>query len=138
VDLAKVKALITLHEGLKAFPYVDTVGKITIGVGHNLTDKGLSAKQIDFILGDDIVDTLVFLASHCPWFAALDEVRQRAIIDLTFDIQGKLLGFKNMITALEGSEWNVASTELLNSTFARQTGKRATDLAHMILTGTDL
>lgn len=137
MDLDKAKALITLHEGNKAFPYTDTVGKVTIGVGHNLTDKGLTAKQIDDILGDDINDTLVFLSAHCPWFAPLDDVRQRAILDMAFNLQGRLLGFHNMIAAIEAKDWVRASSEILNSTFATQTGQRAKDDAYMILSGQD-
>jgi lysozyme len=137
MDLPKIKLLLTRHEGFKPKPYTDTVGKITIGVGHNLTDKGLTAKQIDGILEDDINDTLTFLQDHCPWFAPLDDVRQRAIIDLTFDIEGKLLDFKNMIAAIEARDWVRAGSELLNSTFASETGQRAKDLAYMIQSGQD-
>ena len=39
---ALVKPLTKINEGLRSKPYVDTVGKVTIGVGRNLTDRGLS------------------------------------------------------------------------------------------------
>ena len=35
-------ALIEHHEGRRAFPYYDSVGKISIGIGRNLADRGLS------------------------------------------------------------------------------------------------
>ena len=33
-------------EGIRQFPYEDSVGKITIGVGRNLEDVGLSQEEI--------------------------------------------------------------------------------------------
>ena len=32
-------ALIKHHEGRRAFPYYDSVGKISIGIGRNLADR---------------------------------------------------------------------------------------------------
>lgn len=126
-----------LHEGLRLKPYTDTVGKLTIGIGHNLTDKGLTQAQCVSILRDDLADTTSFLNSHCPWYANLDPIRQKAILDLTFNLMGKLLDFHNMIAAIQAQDWNRAADELLNSTFAHQTGVRAQHLAQMLRTGQD-
>jgi len=49
----KMKSLeeqLKLHEGIKLYPYKDTKGKWTIGVGRNLTDVGISARELLFIL----------------------------------------------------------------------------------------
>jgi GH24 family phage-related lysozyme (muramidase) len=35
-------ALIEHHEGRRAFPWYDSAGKISIGIGRNLSDRGLS------------------------------------------------------------------------------------------------
>ena len=137
-DLRSLKKLLERHEGNRKFPYVDTVGKITIGVGHNLTDLGLTPTQISGILDDDIQNTLAFLDKNCPWFKDLDVVRQKAIADMTFNLMGTLLEFKEMIAALKVKDWNTAADELLDSTFAHQTGQRAKNLAYMIRTGQDL
>ena len=64
------------HEGRRARPYMDSVGKITIGVGRNLSDKGLSQAEIDALLEHDLDDVLIDLETFA-WFAALDGVRQR-------------------------------------------------------------
>lgn len=137
MNLTKLTAQLIKHEGLRTTLYIDTVGKATIGVGHNLTDKGLTTSQVMMILSSDISDTVNLLTNHFPWFIKLDDVRQRAIADLTFDVMGKILEFKHMLAAIEKSDWPTASNELLNSAFAKETGKRAADLAHMLLTGTD-
>lgn len=137
MDTKKLATQLIVHEGLRTKPYTDTVGKLTIGVGHNLTDNGLTATQCLAICEDDIKDTLKFLESHCPWFSPLDDVRQRAIANMTFNLMGKILQFKGMIAAIEAKDWNSAADHLLDSLFARQTGKRAKDLAQMIRTGQD-
>lgn len=138
MDLTKLSNQLIKHEGLKQFPYRDTVGKLTIGVGHNLDDKGLTQTQIRSILMDDLTDTVNFLNFKLPWLKDLDDVRQRAIANMTFDLMGKILEFKHMLAALQARDWVTASDELLNSTFAKQTGQRARDLAKMLLTGQDI
>jgi lysozyme len=134
----KLITLLVKHEGLRLFPYKDTAGYLTIGVGHNLTANGLTHEQVMNILEDDINSTLTFLDKGVPWWRTLDEVRQRVMIDLAFNLMGTLLTFKRMLTALQSHAWNVAADELLDSQFATQTGQRAQDLAHMLRTGEDL
>lgn len=135
MDLQKLQAMLIRHEGLKKFPYVDTTGNLTIGVGHNLTAKGLTDGQIRIILTDDITDAINFLNSHLPWVVFLDDVRQRVLADMAFNLMGKVLDFKNMLAAIQAKDWNRAADELLNSAFAHQTGQRAKDLSYMIRTG---
>ena len=135
MNFDKLRSRLIRSEGLRQFPYVDTVGKTTIGVGHNLTDKGLTSQQIMGILDNDIKDTLAFLDSRLSWWTQLDDVRQVALADLTFNLMNKLLGFKRMLAALQAKDWNTAADELLNSKFAIQTGQRSRDLAAMFRTG---
>ena len=49
-DTLALHALLEGHEGRRAFPYRDSVGKLTIGVGRNLSDRGLSEGEIDQLL----------------------------------------------------------------------------------------
>jgi lysozyme len=46
--------LIEHHEGHRAFAYYDIVGKLTIGVGRNLTDRGLSDDEINLLFINDM------------------------------------------------------------------------------------
>jgi lysozyme len=145
MDLGKLQDLLIKHEGMKAHAYKDSRGILTIGVGHNLEakpipydySKGLTDSQIRSILSDDLTTTVNFLNSHLPWFVNLDDVRQRALADMTFNLMSKVLGFKKMLAALQAKDWNEASNQLLNSDFATQTGVRARDLASMFRTGND-
>lgn len=137
MDTAKLKTQLIKHEGLKLQVYTDTMGIPTIGVGRNLRDKGLSAVEAMYLLDGDITDTIDWLTKNCSWWKDLDDVRQRAVADLAFNLRGKLLQFKNMIAAIQAKDWSKAFAELLNSDFAHQTGQRAKDLAAQLLTGKD-
>lgn len=128
---------LVIHEGLRLKPYTDTVGKLTVGIGHNLTDNGLTKDQCFMICHDDIDNVVVFLDSKCSWWRDLDDVRQRAVANMTFNLMYKLLEFKGMIAALKVKDWNTAADHLVNSGFGHQTGQRAQDLAKMIRTGQD-
>ena len=43
-------AMLERYEGVRLKPYVDTEGKIPIGVGRNLTDGGISSAESDGML----------------------------------------------------------------------------------------
>ncbi len=44
--LSIAQMLVRTHEGVTVYPYEDTVGKITIGVGRNLSDRGLRLTRL--------------------------------------------------------------------------------------------
>lgn len=120
------------HEGLRALPYQDSLGVWTVGVGHNMTVP-LTHRAIMTILQDDI-DAAVNDCLHAfPWFAALDEIRQAAIVNMRFNMGlSKLKGFKRFLAAMEMEQYDEAAREMLNSLWAKQVGSRAVELAAMI------
>lgn len=124
----KLKRSLVKHEGYQKFPYVDSVGKTTIGCGYNLTDRGMPDDWIIKQLQDDI--TFFYSAlSEYSWFAQLNDDRKIILIDMAFQGLKKFLGFKKMISALEKSDFKSASHEMLNSKWAAQVKNRASDLA---------
>ena len=127
---------ISRDEGRRSKPYTDTVGKLTVGVGRNLTDVGLSEDEIDYLLANDIKRAQDGLSSY-PWYTALDPIRQAAITNLAFNlgIHG-LLGFPHFLSAVAKQDWVTAASELANSVWARQVGARATRIEQQILSGT--
>jgi len=145
MDLFKLKKQLSLHEGVRLQKYLDSRGYWTIGVGHNLNAKplnfdisnGITMDQAMSILDTDLMVTIAFLTKNCPWWLTFDDVRQRAITDLTFNIMGKLLDFHHMIDAITKQDWHRAHDELMNSDFAHEVGQRAVDLSLQLLTGHD-
>lgn len=133
----QLKAQLVAHEGLRLKPYRCTAGRLTIGCGRNLEDRGLTAAEAMFLLQNDIAEIDLALARALPWFDRLDVVRRRALIDLGFMGVGKLLRFTRMLAALERGDWVEAKRECLDSKWARDVGPtRSQTIAEMLHTGT--
>jgi lysozyme len=122
-------------EGVRYKPYTDTVGKLTIGVGRNLTDVGLSDAEVEFLLSSDVARVIEQL-SPLAWYVALDPVRQGAVENLAFNLGiNGLLHFPHFLAALAAKDWQAAAHELQTSKWAEQVGQRAVRLEQQILSG---
>jgi lysozyme len=132
-----VKLELMRDEGVKLTVYKDSLGIETIGVGRNLRAKGITHDEAQFLLENDldecIADCLTF-----PWFADLDPVRQRVIVNMRFNLgPSKLRAFKNTLGYVQRGEYLLAAEGMLASRWARQVGARAIRLAKMMETGRD-
>ena len=132
-----LRALLEAHEGRRAFPYPDTAGKLTIGVGRNLTDRGLSEDEIDLLLANDIA----IAAEACaeifgPGFTGFAAPRRHALMSMAFNMGApRLAGFRRMRAAIGVSDWDAAAAEALDSRWAAQTGRRAPEIASLLRGG---
>lgn len=125
-----LKADLRRDEAVRLKPYSDTKGKLTIGVGRNLTDRGITEAECDAMLEHDIDVVAHELAIALPWAAGLSEPRQRALANMAFNMGVPTLrDFKNMLAALEAGDWDKASAEALASRWAGQVGERAKRIA---------
>ena len=116
---------------------MDTVGKITIGCGRNLSDVGLSDDEVFVLLNNDIDEALRDLSTF-PWFAALDPIRQRVLCDLRFNLgPSRLRGFKAMLRYMSEADHHAASRALQQSLWFTQVGTRGPRLVEMLRTGND-
>lgn len=134
-DRSVLMAELTRDEGRRLKPYVDTVGKTTIGVGRNLTDVGISDAECDTLLSNDIDRTVAWLDRNLPWWRQLDPVRQRVVVNMAFNMQGGLLTFTNTLAAMKRGDYAAAADGMLASKWAGQVGARATRLAAMMRSG---
>jgi len=136
MDLATLKSELTRDEGRKPRIYKDTVGKVTGGVGRNLTDVPFSDDEIDLMLGNDIGKVCKQLDARLPWWRTLSEARQRVLANMAFNmgIDG-LLGFKNTLALIQGGNYAEAAAAMLQSKWAGQVGDRAKRLAEMMRVG---
>jgi len=132
-------SLLIRHEGWEDKPYVDTVGKITIGVGRNLTDNGLSHKEILFLLENDVKRTEHELKQNFAWYKTLGRPRQMVVISMVFNVGlPRFHSFINMIKALENQDFVKAAEEMLDSKWAKQVGHRSLELANMMESGNNI
>ena len=136
MNLTALQAELVRDEGIRYRPYRDTVGKLTIGCGHNLDDVPLTYRSVMQILEDDIMAVMGQLNSHIPWWASLSDVRQRVLANMAFNLGiNGLLAFKQMLMAAQDHDYERAAKEMLDSKWAKQVGTRATRLAQMMRTG---
>lgn len=146
MNIERLKAELTLEEGDRLTAYRDSVGILTVGIGHNCIARpvdGVSApgdritpeKEQELFLAD-VDDAIRQLDEHLPWWAQLDDVRQNVLLDMCFNMGIKtLLTFHNTLASVEGGEYEAAAKGMLASKWAKQVGKRADRLAAMMTTG---
>lgn len=129
-------AQLLVDEGLRLKPYRDTVGKLTIGVGHNLDDVGITQDEAMYLLANDVRRTYGELLEALPWVTKLDDARQNVLTNMAFNLGIKgLLGFKHALACMQREAWHDAADAMLQSKWARQVGARAVRLATVMRTG---
>jgi lysozyme len=144
LDLA---AQLDRDEAIRLFPYDDATGvtlspgmtlkgNITIGTGRNLTGNGISDAERILLRTNDINAATAAVHNALPWTVGLDLVRYSVLLNLAFN-EGvrKLLGFKNMLAALQVGNYKVAAAQLLNSVLAEEEPARAHRLSIQLETG---
>lgn len=146
-----------LHEGLRLDVYKDTLGIPTVGIGRNLRDRGITSQEMNklgftseldiwefgltreqamYLARNDIEAVEKEVMQNHPCIEALDEVRQRVIIDMAFNLGvPRLLLFKNMWAAIHDKDYNKAADEMLDSKWATQVGQRAIRLSNAMRSG---
>ncbi len=124
------------HEGMRLSPYRDSVGKLTIGYGRNLDDKGIRLSEANLMLDNDINECIIQLKKNLPCFNNLDIPRQAVLINMCFNmgISG-LLEFYNTLEAIEEGRYEEAAYHMLQSKWAKQVKNRAKELAEQMKTG---
>jgi lysozyme len=125
------------HEGLRRYPYIDTVGKLSIGYGRNLDDTGITTDEAEYLLSGDIDRAIRGLVGHFPnWFPALDPVRQAVLINMAFNLGVVgVSGFHDTLAAVAAGRYGAAADAMLASRWAGQVGQRAVELAAQMKTG---
>jgi lysozyme len=145
MNLALLEAELRRDEGVRYSIYLDSLGVPTVGCGHNVKVSPLPADwacpltdgQVDQLLSRDISTTLAKLDKALPWWRSLDEVRQRVIANMAFNMGiAGLLTFKNTLAAMQRGSYAVAAAGMLSSKWAGQVGARAKRLAQAMESGT--
>ena len=125
-------------------PYLDTEGHPTVGVGHNLdahplpsgTEYPLTDAQVDSILIDDLTHTFSCLDKHIGWWRTLTYARQRALVNMCFNMGiNSLLEFHHTLGCITSGDYEGAAEAMLASRWAAQVGDRSVRLADMMEAG---
>ena len=133
--MARLRETITRHEGSRLDMYQDTLGIWTIGVGHNIQEKGISPKVMEIMLQEDLEEAISELKRSVSFFSRMPEQVQEALVNLSFNMGiPRLMQFRNTLAYLRDGEFGSAADELLDSRYAEQVGHRALEVADMIRT----
>jgi lysozyme len=124
-------------------PYRDSVrnekyprGILTIGIGRNLEDTGISTGEAYYLASNDVEAKTADLDEHLPWWRGLDDARQRVLINMCFNMGiHRLLKFKNMLAALRRGDLVEAAKEMENSDWYGQVGPRAKRMMDLMVNG---
>lgn len=154
--MAVARPLLIKHEGWKPTVYKDSKGIKTIGVGFNLEQAGakelcarvgadydaicngtpLTPEQIDSLLNHFIISTLEWLTHIFADFSSYSVNRQAALVDMGFNLgQHTFCQFHGMIGAIDAGCWATAAQHAQDSLWARQVGKRASDIEELFING---
>lgn len=122
-------------EGKRLKLYKDSLGIASIGIGRNLEAVGIRPDEMALMFENDLKDAIALAPKLVPQFESLSDNRKAVIVNMTFNMGEKLLGFKQMLAGIAAGDFNKAADEMLNSTWAKQVGLRASRLSKMMREG---
>jgi lysozyme len=138
IALENLQERLIADEGEVLHAYPDSLGFLTIGVGHLIDSrKGgkISQAVSRFILSEDIQDA-IGLARTYPWFEKLDSARQGVIVCMLFQMgKSGFDTFRMMQLAIERGDYTTAAAQMRASAWHTQTPARCERLAKVMETG---
>jgi len=137
VNRERLHSILLRHEGLRLRPYTDTAGKLTIGIGRNLTDFGIREKEAYYLCDNDIDAAVAGLSQTVKAFSSMDDVRQEVLINMAFNMGLTKLMSANpkMIAAVEAKNFLDAAKEMLDGPWKDQVHGRAIELSTAMARG---
>lgn len=134
------------HEGFSLEAYLDSVGVLTVGYGHNCEARPvegveregdvISRRKAGELLAEDVGLISSELDRGLPWWRELEEPRQGVVLNMAYNMgMPKLKGFVRMLHSLELGDWSGAAREMLDSRWAEQVKGRSAELATQMVLG---
>lgn len=139
-----LKEQIKRHEGEVLKVYADSLGYLTLGVGHLIQKSDpeygkaegtpVSQETVDMYYDDDFTKHVVEAKHLVSDFDTLPENIQHVLVNMTFNLGGtRLSKFKNMLHAVEERDWNEMAKQMEDSRWFRQVGRRSLELQEQVL-----
>ncbi len=121
------------EEDKRPFPYRCSSDKLTIGIGRNLDDVGLSADEIEYLYKNDEQRAIKGASSLVDEFEWLSDDRKIALVNMVFQMGTEGVSrFKKMVAAINAGNFHEAANEMLDSKWAKQTPRRANEMSDII------
>ncbi len=132
MDINNLKAELIRDEGLNLELYKCTSNKVTIGVGRNLTDRGITNDEAMLLLNNDISICEDELDIYYPWWRSMPDSAQRGLVNMMFNMGRPTLSkFSGMLACLESGDYIGAAANALDSRWASQVGDRSKRVAEL-------
>ena len=123
-------------EGLRLRPYRCTAGKMTIGYGRNLDDKGISPYEAEMMFNADVSECTTDLRGLFDNFDSFSYNRKGALLNMRFQLgHDGIRKFKNMIQAIKDNDWIKAADEAKDSLWYNQVPNRAERVVGLLKSG---
>jgi lysozyme len=122
-----------IHEGYKPTVYKCTAGVDTIGIGFAIKDLNLSEEVCEMILTEKLEALEERFEKKFDWFHTSPVEVRNVMLNMAYQLGfAGFCKFKKTIAYLEEAEWELASSEMLLSKWAKQTPNRAKELSEII------
>ena len=143
-----MKEQIKRHEGEVLEVYEDSLGYLTLGVGHLIQKSDpeygqpagtpVSQEVVDMYYADDfdkhVEETIHVCENNNIVFDALPESIQHVLVNMCFNLGANRLGkFRNMLYAVSTSNWEEMANQMEDSRWFGQVGRRSVELQQMVL-----
>ena len=133
IDGERLIQQLTIDEGLRLRPYNCSSGKLTIGIGRNIEDIGITEEEAKYLLSNDLTRTYLELKANFDWFDYLNSYRQEVLMNMCFNLGiSRLKTFRLMLAAVEMGDFHESSKQMMDSRWARQVGERAKRLSRVM------
>lgn len=145
MNLERCKEAIKRHEGEVLEVYEDSLGYLTLGVGHliqpNDPEHGqpagtpVSQETVDAYYDTDFdkhMDETVHVVGQDVWDELPGDIKE-VLVNMCFNLGGTRLGkFRNMLTAVEDHDWERMAVEMEDSRWFKQVGRRSIELQETV------
>ena len=131
--MSKLIEAVKLSEGFRDRVYKDTLGIDTIGYGFAIKDLVLDEDISEMILKRKLEALIERVNKRFDFVECLPDEAQEVIYEMCYQLGVTGVSkFKKTLLYLENEEFNMASKEMLDSKWARQTPNRAKRLSDII------
>ena len=135
------------RDNSKALGFEGRPGKLTIAIGRNLDDRGVTKEESIYLCQNDVALVTSELRLNLPWLDSLCDPsqwntnpRMCVLLNMGFNMGAGaagagLLGFRNMLSWLKLKDYPRAAAEMADSAWYNETGARAARLVQQMITG---
>ena len=136
--LSQLSKILRFEEGIENYPYYDSLGYPTIGVGKKIGSKHTLLEVYDFSIPDDVAE--FWVNSECKDLAHIistdnrtknswnncNDARKDMLISMAYQMGFEgLCKFVNMLAAINIEDFDNAANEMLDSRWDKQMPNRS-------------